>query len=372
MKTTVKEFILDNMTDNNFKMLVEDLVINDARNLVWDMEYKVEDYLKKVRSNHIMSNTFEIINEIEKISDSYPVEYKENNVLKSDMNINSIIDKKLFYPQYNKEESIRYKVDSEQETDTLHLISSTEETVDLSKDNKEYTSFQQLRIEHYLSNIDEDYLLPIGDPDITDLNDSNYKELLYHLRNVKGYDLCKFLYEVLHFTSEDKMELGSKNSFKEEALIKIEYDGNNNFEDIYFLLDKRYAYASEDMWSKPIYGYYGSYDDSIEPMFVCYEYLYEMNKLSAPEYILAPFVNYLNEKIIIPKTSKENTYNILYHLMSILVGQGFTTEEQISYIRGSNDDYERESKETYFHYYEENNYRSEKKEYNDYDFTPDI
>lgn len=90
------------------------------------------------------------------------------------------------------------------------------------------------------------------------------------------------------------------------------------------------------------------------------------------EYILAPFVNYLNEEIIIPKTSKENIYSILYHLISILVGQGFTTKEQISCIRGSNDDYERESKEIYFRYYEENNYRSEKKEYSGYDFTPDI
>lgn len=57
-------------------------------------------------------------------------------------------------------------------------------------------------------------------------------------------------------------------------------------------------------------------------------------------YIVAPFTNYLNEKIMIPDVSESEMYELLEQIIHILTGQGFTEEMQLGDIEYQDEKYD--------------------------------
>lgn len=76
MKTTVKDFILDHMTDANFEKLV-DMFIMDG---VWfhydEIIEKISAYLNEQKDEEIRNDTFEKLNKIKEIPENYVVNFE--------------------------------------------------------------------------------------------------------------------------------------------------------------------------------------------------------------------------------------------------------------------------------------------------------
>ncbi|WP_062106516.1 hypothetical protein [Bacillus niameyensis] len=355
MKTTVKRFILDNMTDSNFEKVVDLLIIESVRIYDSEISVTVSEYLNKQKPCYSKNNSFEILNEIKKISDAYILNYKEDAFLDWEMEFLNRPTSQ-WMPTMNKpeensdvlelKESIANSSESDSEKVKVEIIDadpfSSDEEIDISdclpfgsepqeKDKLLYNSFSQLKIafltETY-QNIEKNYINP------WDVNATNYQEYVHQEKNKFALGLSNFIYEILHYTTEAKLEQFSD----ERSLVKI--DNDNEYSDeycVHFHLDNRTRYISEEVRS----AYYKRYDCEFEqepPKFIEYEILLEYLFNYEYTYILAPFTDYLNEELIVPEVSEK--YGIFEQLIQILTFQGFTKDEQITEICSANKTYE--------------------------------
>lgn len=363
MKTTVKDFILDNLTDENFEKLVNMLIKENVRMYNNDeMTDTVSTYLNKKKANNAKNNTFEILNEIKKISKFYVVNYK-NELLDNNLpDLNDLTP--VWMPTINHSQESSEKMIIGMPDDTLSLeINSPMASVknisendsnsaesDISEDefpftselgeqkyiDSEYTSFDQVKIEflsEYYSDYDKKY---IGSHEI---NAANYQEHIHQEKNRISLELVNFIYEVLHFTTDEKLEIKFEQFFDEESHVKIENDdGFDHGYSVHFLLDNRTRYMSAKFHKM----YYEEYEEKFEimtPEFIEYDYLQEDLSSYENNYLLAPFTNYLNEVIMVPEYSAEVRYGTLEQFIHVLTHQGFTKEDQINNIKYFNENY---------------------------------
>ncbi|MFD1850766.1 hypothetical protein [Oceanobacillus bengalensis] len=383
MKTTVKDFILDNLTDKNFEKLVNTLIIEKARFYHGGFDDElidtVENYLSKQNPSYPKGNTFEILNEIKKVSTVYKSNYKDFLLIEELQDLEALNDTSTSWmpsPENTPEENpkkVKYTTREETENSTaeplemefdlseaatddflsddfLEMSDDVLETSDdeTQKDNSEYTFIQDINIA----------LIPNGyvgyEDRLHEMNMENYKEFLHEEKIQTALALANFIYEVLHYSNESKLENNFEEFSNETSHVKITND--HEYIDSYgvqFLLDNRSRYVSDKM-KKAFYNMSRSliieeelsyYNDSffefsiLPPKFLEYEELIEDLEME-PTYILAPFTFYLNEELFVPKVSDNVLNDILSQLIHVLTFQGFTKEEQISNIKYFNRVYE--------------------------------
>lgn len=378
MKTTVKDFILDNLTDKNFEKLVNTLVEENIRYICLNEDNIIDatsNYLNNQNPCYTKDNTFEILNEIKKVSMSYVTDYKDDILLadglkplndttmswmpvkdkvkveensEESMNttkkvVGNLPDKSLeFEPElpFKKTESSVGEV--ELEIDELEIAG-----VEKRKGNAEYLSFQDIKIA----------LIPEGqmsyEAKLPELSIENYKEFLQKNKIQTTLALLNFIYEVFHYSNESKLENKFKEFSNETSHVKITNSPNCTSDySINFLLDNRSRYApseekkayykrsekstdSEGRHNLP----YFAWDFPVSsPDFLEYEELVQDLEWG-PEYILAPFTFYLNEDIVVPKVSDDVLYEILGQVVHVLTFQGFIKEDQLNCIKYFNESY---------------------------------
>lgn len=361
MKTTVRDFILDNMTDSNFERLVNMLIIESVRIYRHDELVDImSEYLIKQKSCYTKSNTFEILNEIKKITHDYCCDYKGEFLAFEEFpyDVNDITT--LWMPTTNSadddSENMEIKIsevnpsmesleasiiDNDEFDPELELefnIFDKDLPIDLEPQkfkDSEYRSFNDLKIA-FLSktyeDIEKNYI------NINALNTTNYQEYVLWEKNRIALGLSNFIYEILAYTTEYKLKSNFEQFSNESSHVKIEVD--NQFEcgySVHFLLDNRTRYIPKRTHEQ----YYKMFDCEIEiipPNFVEYDYLQE-DFLFETIYLLAPFTDYLNEELIVPNDSEYVLYDLLEQLIHILTHQGFTKEEQIQEIKYCNEIY---------------------------------
>ncbi|KGX89220.1 hypothetical protein [Pontibacillus litoralis] len=329
MKTTVRDFILDNMTDLNFERLVDMLVMNKVFEceLEYEMENTIFEYLNKQKSSYTQNNTFEILNEIRKMSVEMEIE----------------IEVEVEFPEENPSvESPEVPIIDSSENDTEELELDISDLYDpftrpRIKDKSEYTSFDQLKIaflsETYES-IEKNYIDPF------DVNTTNYQRYVYQEKNRIALGLSNFIYESLHYTREHKLKNNFEQFSNEDSHVKIESDDTfNHGYCVHFLLDNRTRYIS-DRTRRAYYDEYQCEFEIIPPKFVDYNELQEDLSSWEYTYILAPFKAYLNEELIVPDVSENVLYDILEQLIDLLVYQGFTQIKQLIEVNRANGIYE--------------------------------
>lgn len=361
MKTTVRDFILDNMTDSNFERLVNMLILESVFD-PWNDELvdTISEYLNKKKS-YTKNNTFEILNEIKKITHDYPYNYKGECLIVDEL-LYDVNATTLWMPTTNSSdddsenmefnisevnpsmESLEASIIDNDELDPEPELEFNFYDKDLPIDleprkfkDSEYRSFNDLKIA-FLSetyeDIEKNYI------NINDLNTTNYQEYVFWGKNRIALGLSNFIYEILEYTTEYKLKNNFEQFSNESSHVKIEIDNQYEFGYcVHFLLDNRTRYIS-DSTHKAYYNYTGGYKIAIEPpKFVDYDELQESLSFEEGIYLLAPFTDYLNEELIVPNVSEDVLYGLLEQLIYILTHQGFTKEEQIKEIKYWNETY---------------------------------
>ncbi|KRG12776.1 hypothetical protein [Lederbergia galactosidilytica] len=346
MKTTVRDFILDNMTDQNFEKLVDMLLVDIVSLSDNEMIDKVSEYLKR-QTSYTQENTFEIVNEIKKLTTNYyPTKTADELPFYDFEELNDPTP--VWMPTTSKSGE-KLNIEKHDHSDDDPLGSSEP----LEFNDSEYTFFEQVKIDFRTKtyeDIEKNYLAP------WDMNETNYQEIIYQEKNRIALGLSNFIYEVLHYTRENKLENNFEQFSNERSHVKIDIGYVYGVDySVHFLLDHRSRYVSAER--KRAYSNYYSYQDvfkvgdinydygevtvefSVEPpKFVEYEELWEHLSVGGP-YILAPFTAYLNEELIVPEVSKEVLYALFEQLIYLLTYQGFNKEEQLREIIASNKDY---------------------------------
>lgn len=307
MKTTVKNFILDNMTDSNFEKLVNFLIIVEIfDNDLFESELsdKITEYISDQNASYTENNTFEKLHSIEKrTDDSNRIRNDEfsNQELPMDTPLDMIID----------------------------------ESEDIDNDKVDSIDFE-LEIEP------------------NDVTFSNYQEYVNQKQSILAFKLSHFILGILNYKSDEKLKNNFEQFSNEKSHVKID-DENEHYDGycVHFLLDNRTRYLSEGVLTEyyntnrfrvisddPGYNTYADFEFKVTPIeFVEYELLQEV-LIDDYIYILAPFTDYLNEELIVPKLSKEGLYNILQQFIHLFTIQGFTREEQINNIKYFDENYE--------------------------------
>lgn len=367
MKTKVKEFILDNMTDENFEKLVNMLITEKARLYhIHDPELMdtVSNYLSQQLSSYPKNNTFEILNQIKKVCTAYLADYRNHLPVDGLEVLNDISTS--FMPSENTLEEMFEKMkattrkeiknlsgmprEHERELEIsdaeLDFLSNDSEQID----NSEYIHLQNVNFA-FIPNEREEY--EDYEDKIHELNIDNYEEIIHREIIQTALGLANFIYEVLHFSNESKWENNFKEASNEESLVRITNDdGYESGYSVLFHLDSRSRYISNEMkeaYRKRLSEMVSSdgwriFSDGLcefpvkLPKFIEYSELIEDLEMG-PEYILAPFTFYLNEELLIPNTSYDNLYDILEKLIHILIFQGFTKAEQLTQIMDFNEVY---------------------------------
>jgi hypothetical protein len=373
MKTTVREFILANMTDENFGKLVNMLIVEKAWYYNYDHELidTLENYLNEQSPCYPQNNTFEVMNEIKKVSTLYKSDYRDALIFDELQDLEALndISTSLWMPSKNQTEDIPEKVtdtmpgkienlsdeplDCGDCFDTAEDYPLDDDTLEMSnnnshKDNSVYYHIQDIKI----ALITDRY----AGYQENDLTTENYKEYVHKEKSQTALALANFMYEVLHYTNENRFEHNFNEFSNEPSLVKIT-DDNKYIEGygVQFLLDNRTRYVSEktkgayyernesiDAANEGKFGYYSMpyfHYTVMPPRFVEYMELMEDLK-DSQTFILAPFTFYLNEELEVPKVSIEVLYEILEQLIYLLTLQGFIKEEQISNINFFNKDFE--------------------------------
>lgn len=293
MKTTVRRFILENMTDTNYEKLVNMLIIESVR--MYD---------------------FEIADKITEDIDNQRLEDKENNASEK----LHLIEK-------------RFNVKGE------FTLSEEELPFDPSEmmvTNRLEGDSEKARLESVDMDLELDVHIKPSEVDF-----SNYKEFIVLEKVEVDSKLSKFIYDIMHHNSDKKMKNDFEQFSHEKSYVKIAHikevcDGYC----VYFLLDNRTRYISSDVRLA-----YLSLTDSnssvTQPRFVGYDELQEDLSMYQNEHMLAPFTSYLNEEITIPEGSEEVLYDLLSMFIHIFTHQGFTEKEQIEEIKYFDEHYDR-------------------------------
>ncbi|WP_053218231.1 hypothetical protein [Virgibacillus senegalensis] len=318
METTVRDFILDNLTDQHFEKLVNRLIIENVR--LYDLDDRTEtvsQYLKEQKPSYTKNDSFEIVNEIERMNNPQMMDLKE---------LNDLIP--VWMPTRNNVEEHPDKgINTDEELDVSDSPNGRDPL-----NGSEYSSFRQLKIAFLSENPLEREKNDIAPYEV---NSTNYKAYVRQEINRVAWGLSNFIYEMLHYSPANKPE-----EFPDEkSLVKIRDDEDQ--QDgycVHFLLDNRTRYISEEAHQ----AYLRRWDSAIpivEPGFMDYFSIWE-DYITDKTYILAPFTNYLNEKMIVPELSEEGLMDVLVQLVHFLTLNGFTKEEQIEEIICANSNYD--------------------------------
>lgn len=307
MKTTVKDFILDNMTDLNFIKLVHTLLINridedDPYFDMFDVLDKVDDYFAKHIRNEVKDHSFLILNEIKKIPEDYQIDSPKNNDNKNDIELD---------------------VDGDEELDATPIRSDFDDSANYpqnsSLDNVEYVYFKNLTFPFSFMNHSDEYDLY---PDT--VNDENLENYIQLEMDWLAFRLSQFLFQVLHAKSEEKQELDLSRLSHNGSLVKIDKDNYGDYA-VHLFLDHRTRYFPEDMLKRRFE--IGRPIVIIDPRFVEFGEIYEDLTFYEMCWILQPFTNYLHEEMLIPE--EIDIFSMLEQLILIFTFHGVTVNEQM-------------------------------------------
>jgi len=316
MKTTVKDFILENLTDRNFEKLVNTLITEKVRYYTNSDEELVDitsNYLNSQSPIYLENDTFEIVNEIKKV--------KVISAVSLDLEL------EVDFPQA-----------------TLNVPSNH-----INNNESEYFSLREIKTALLFDEHTE------GKDILGEINIENYQECLQKEKPQITFSLLTFIHEVLSYSDESKFETYYKEFSKEQTYLKI--INEQKYMDGYgflFYLDSKSRHVSQetkaayrkrseenvdnegrhnlprDAWEFPVN----------EPEFLEYTEVIESLEMDY-ERTLAPFTFYLNKELSIPKFSDEILYDLLEQLIHVLTFQGFTEDEQITNIEYSKKVYEK-------------------------------
>lgn len=320
MTTTVKSFILNNLTDKNFEKLVNMLIIDKINFYSLSDSDLLTDYLNTQTPHYLEEGTFEILNEIKKVAPSQGEDYNNELLLDGIEKLNELSME--WMPGSAPINEVPKKTNFKSSYDNEHF---------------EYTSIHQIN-SPLINNTNDEY-----EEELFDINKENYIDILKREKDHTALALANFIYEAVYFTNENKPEIDAGELASESSLVKItddlEYtDGYG----VQFLLDtrSRYVTAKQKENYRDRYPSEYAYDFKVTaPEFVEYQTIVDEVQPRLGEYILAPFTFYLNEELDLPKMSDEETYDVYEQLIHVLTLQGFTKEEQTGTIRYANGEY---------------------------------
>lgn len=356
MKTTVRDFILDNMTDVNFEKLVHNFITNS----LWDYDdnykliEKATEALDQIAINS-KDNTFEVLNEIKKMSCYYIANHKNQFLPMGMSELNdpaSLWKMRIFDPKEERELEIDENFD-------IGLLGPSGDVKNLKeffhyypqlRSEPGYYFFDEIKFPYCFSLPNHDRELLDTAIDSSEVDENNYLDYIEQEKRPLALGLANFIYEVLHYTPKNKSKI-ENDQFAgfahEESLVKIVKDNSYNFNYcVHFFIDNRTRYISEGTHKaykarEADYGYNADLE-VIPPGFTEFEALYEdLSSWDITNYILEPFTNYLNEQLTIPKLSEGALYDVFEQLITLLTIQGFTKLEQIQKIISKNKDYEK-------------------------------
>lgn len=290
MKTTVKRFILDNMTDANYAKLVDMLIVESVNIYDFEIANQLTRYMNRQRFEDRKRDALKKLQSIDQ-------------TFKFDDDLPFIRDEKLVF-------------------DTPMMKDLGGESVVAINDDAEIDMEPKTKIEPH------------------EVNDSNYKEFVTQERIGIDFQFSKFIYEIMNHHSDKKMNNSFEQFLHENSHVKIDYVKENDYSYcVYFLLDNRTRYISTEVHS----AYLNLTDTPIsvsQPGFIEYDELQEDLSMYLNNHMLAPFTSYLNEEITVPEESEEVIYELLKMLVHILTHQGFTENEQIETINYFDEHYD--------------------------------
>lgn len=368
MNTTVKRFMLDHLTDQRFEMIVNELLKERARyyNVSDELYSMVDDYVSELPMSYSEPNTFEIIEEIKKVSTAF-VSYYQDEV-ESEI-LGDLWDLSQFSLTWMPSEQPEVKptwvtrttsapptMDIENEPpledDTLEWLASSSgsENVHVAAEEKEE---QYPTIQHI-----ECALIPKGyigyDDRLAELDEQNYKELINQFKPQLALALVNFIYEVIHFSNPNSLASVFGELTTDTSYVNITEDSDcEHGYGIQIYLEHRSMYASQRVkehyeertkdWIGADSRYKQGNDVLAFPVTTpeYNRYVEMIEDLDAtPQYLLAPFTFYLNEEITLPSQDSLVINDLLFQFIHVLTFQGFTKEEQVATIRYANEHYE--------------------------------
>lgn len=313
MTATVKSFILNNLTDQNFEKLVNMLIVDKIYLYGLDELEFLEDYLNGQTPSYSQEETYEILNEIKKVTPSQAANYKNELLMDGIEELNNL---SMEWMPATASTAVHT---------TIKNFSSDYET---PKEDFEYTSIHEVKTP-LINNPDDDY-----EEELFDINKENYTDILEREKDHTALALANFVYEVIYFTNDSKPEIDTGELTSEVSLVKITEDPEyTSGYVIQFLLDNKSRYLTAEQLER----YRDHYDiyryTPAAPEFVKYQAIVDDVQPFVGEYILAPFTFYLNEQLNVPKLSDEESLDVVEQLVHVLTLQGFTKEEQVSTIK---------------------------------------
>lgn len=369
MNTTVKRFMLDYLTDQRFEMIVNELLKERARyyNVSDELYSMVDEFISELPLHYPEPNTFEIIEEIKKVSTTFVSYYRDE--FESEI-LGGLWDLSQFSMSWMPSEQTEVKqpwvirttsapppvMDIENEPpledDTLDWLASSSGSENVhatvKEKDEEYSTIQYI----------ECALIPKGyigyDDRLAELDEQNYKEIINQFKPQLALALVNFVYEVIHYSNPNPLASVFGELTNDTSYVKITEDSDcDHGYGMQIYLEDRSMYASKSvkehyeertkdwMESDP---WYRKGNDVPEFPVTTPEYIRYVEMIEdldgTPQYLFAPFTFYLNEEITVPSNESQVIDDLLFQFIHVLTFQGFTKEEQVDMIRYANEYYE--------------------------------
>ncbi|WP_062514733.1 hypothetical protein [Halobacillus sp. KGW1] len=335
MKMTVKDFILRNMTDKNFEKLVHARITENVRMYEYDdVTSPLTEYLRTKEGKNFDDASFHTLHEIEKVSEAYRCNYKEELLVKDLGDLNA--DTSVWMPTENIDQPFK-REEQRVRNEPLTAV-ATEHEVELELDShgepledSGYQSFDEISFPFL-----NEKAVYVEGIEAHEVNESNYQKYAQQERSNLALGLANFIYELLHYSNDGTGSM--ERSAGGESAVEVKEEGE--YADGYcvrFFLDNRTRYLSNETHLS----FLRRYETSIPvatPAFVEYTAIWE-DFLTENNYVLAPFTDYLYEQIKVPEDSEESVWQVLEQFVHILTLNGFTKEEQVENIVFTNNDY---------------------------------
>lgn len=364
---TVKEFILSQLTDQRFEQVVNKLIEEDVWYHLSDDEILslIRKYLADTPALYAKPDTFQILEEIQKVSTSYVSDYKQElkaGTLEDLKGLGELSFSWMPGRQSQSEKITRNQIESDlepvldgqQEPPLEAGLDWFDEDLDHSTSHVYAGASDKYGAIHQI----ECLLTSNGDIEfenrIYELNEQNYKRIVDQLKQQTTLALVNFIYEVLHYSNSHKLASVLGNSDDGASYVKVsKHTEKENGYDINIFLEHRSKYLSEEtkkifvkkvnIFSEEGTTYTSSFTmdkfPEINSGYVCYDALIEDLEVSS-EYLLAPFTFYMNEEITLPNFDSRLLDDLLFQLIHIFTFHGFTKEDQIKQIMSANQTYE--------------------------------
>lgn len=353
MKTTIKEYILENMTDRNFEKIIHTMISNEVfRNVPDDyLLNMVTEHMEEL-STQVEETAIDMKQQIINMPAYYIANYKGEFLPRGMKELNDPVSTW----QMNV---VDLDAALELEMSGMDLFDSSGGVRDLKYFFASYPElikeqgnffFDELKFPYHFNNADDremsmDYI------EAYDVDEKNYTEYIEQEKRTLVVKMANFIYEVLHYSRDHKMERPQFEGYTvEESYVKIEKDTSYpSGYAVSFLVDNRTRYISAE--TQRAYSNWAENEElaEIAPGFVEFETLLEDLSLwdIKRDYMLEPFTSYLNEELTLPTLSETATYDLLEQLVLLLTRQGFIKSEQIQEIKAENESYEANVKHIY-------------------------